>query len=121
MAVERDGEPKSDYGCHCEHDCRCRERSPTLQASPLFNTPMKGMPAPANRDHKAKTKYAPIRGCSFLDRAALSQALTVHGKPERTRAYYPVVGNRAGIRSRTDSSAIVLAHTIVGASKKKRR
>jgi|1185.fasta_scaffold940422_2 hypothetical protein len=50
-------------------------------------------------DHEAKTKYARIRGCSFLDRATLSQALTVHGKPERTWAYYPVVGNRAGIRS----------------------
>src|SRR3954454_23056417 len=35
---------------------------PMLRASPLFNTPMKGMPAPANRDHEAKTKYARIRG-----------------------------------------------------------
>src|SRR3954454_14712789 len=72
---------------------------PMLRASPLFNTPMKGMPAPANRDHEAKTKYARIRGCSFLDRATLWRALTVDCIPERTWSYYPVGGNRAGIRS----------------------
>src|SRR5215210_7283582 len=34
---------------------------PTLRATPLFKTPIKGMPAPATRDHAAKTKYDRIR------------------------------------------------------------
>jgi hypothetical protein len=46
---------------------------PTLRATPLFNTPMKGMPAPASRDHAAKTKYERIRSCSFLDRGLVAR------------------------------------------------
>jgi hypothetical protein len=33
---------------------------PTLRAIPLFKTPIKGMPAPASRDHAAKIKYERI-------------------------------------------------------------
>src|SRR3981189_3187509 len=58
---------------------------PTLRATPLFNTPIKGMPAPAKRDHAAKIKYERIWGCSdWPDGMALLYS-TVRHKPERSQ------------------------------------
>jgi hypothetical protein len=43
-----------------QHNGRGGEGVTTLGAIPLFNTPINGMPAPANRVHAAKNMYERI-------------------------------------------------------------
>jgi hypothetical protein len=56
---------------------------PTLRAIPLFNTPIKGMPAPARRDHAAKIKYERIWGAPA--RTLGNGAILLH-RSSQTRA-----------------------------------
>src|SRR6478609_6560631 len=58
---------------------------PTLRATPLFNTPIKGMPAPASRDHAAKIKYERIWVCSYSQTGMAPTYSAVHRKPERNQ------------------------------------